>query len=319
MSRSLLENAIDSIQLGIEDYQANNPKRAISAARNYFAGVLLLAKAALVAAAPDADPDILLSSQIDPVPDGHGGAAFRGSSSRTIDFNGVGRRLRAFGVAVDMKSLDALQAIRNDIEHSKNPHSATAVREAIASSFPVVRSLCDGVGGSPIDLLGSETWSAMLNAKFMYDAELAQAVATFASVKWPTAFTAQVPRVCPECGSALIAQVDAENTDFQSADLVCRACGEELQPEAVLEHSVEEMFDFDIHRHVHKGGEPLVHDCPECGVAAYLTTEEHVGCVWCGEELGECAVCHTELTPENVSWDNSSLCSYHADVLSRDD
>jgi hypothetical protein len=47
-ARGLFRNAVQSIQLGIEDYQANNSKRAVSAVRNFYAGVLLLAKEVLV-------------------------------------------------------------------------------------------------------------------------------------------------------------------------------------------------------------------------------------------------------------------------------
>ncbi len=51
----LFENAVLSIQLGVEDYQANDPKRALSAVRNFHAGILLLAKEVLVRAAPGAN------------------------------------------------------------------------------------------------------------------------------------------------------------------------------------------------------------------------------------------------------------------------
>jgi hypothetical protein len=45
-------DAIQSIQLWIEDYQHNDPKRALSAVRNFYAGTLLIAKEVLVRAAP---------------------------------------------------------------------------------------------------------------------------------------------------------------------------------------------------------------------------------------------------------------------------
>lgn len=60
---SLFGNAIQSVQLGISDYQANDPKRALSAVRNFYAGALLLAKEVLVRAAPNADPKEVLSAR----------------------------------------------------------------------------------------------------------------------------------------------------------------------------------------------------------------------------------------------------------------
>ena len=53
----LFDNAIQSIQLGVEDYQNDDPKRAVSAVRNFYAGVLLLAKEVLVRRVPKASPE----------------------------------------------------------------------------------------------------------------------------------------------------------------------------------------------------------------------------------------------------------------------
>jgi hypothetical protein len=41
---SILQNAIDSIQIGIEDYENGDDRRSISAVRNIAAGTLLLYK-----------------------------------------------------------------------------------------------------------------------------------------------------------------------------------------------------------------------------------------------------------------------------------
>ena len=81
----LLENAISSIQLGIEDYQSNDPRRPISAVRNFYAGVLLLGKQCLVSAAPNADPMEVLASKFIPVPDGDGGVVHEPKGYQTID------------------------------------------------------------------------------------------------------------------------------------------------------------------------------------------------------------------------------------------
>lgn len=49
----IIENAITSIKLGIEDFQTGDDDRMLSAARNYYAGLLLLAKECLVNTVPD--------------------------------------------------------------------------------------------------------------------------------------------------------------------------------------------------------------------------------------------------------------------------
>ena len=73
---TLFENAVQSLQIGIEDYQSNDPRRPLSAVRNFYAGVLLLAKEVLIRAAPNADPSDVLSTRYKPVPDGSGGVEF---------------------------------------------------------------------------------------------------------------------------------------------------------------------------------------------------------------------------------------------------
>ncbi|MDA9442733.1 hypothetical protein XH98_27255 [Bradyrhizobium sp. CCBAU 51745] len=73
---TLFDNAIQSIQLGIEDYEHNDAKRALSAVRNFYAGTLLLAKEILVRAAPKADVKDVLGTKFVPVPDGKGGVTF---------------------------------------------------------------------------------------------------------------------------------------------------------------------------------------------------------------------------------------------------
>ena len=44
---SILQNAIDSIIIGVEDYDNSDKKRLLSATRNIYAGVLLLLKSKL--------------------------------------------------------------------------------------------------------------------------------------------------------------------------------------------------------------------------------------------------------------------------------
>ena len=93
----LFLNAIKSLQLGLEDYQANDPKRSLSAVRNFYAGTLLMAKAALVKQVLEADPALVLAASYKPKPDGMGGLVLV-PSERTIDFNEIGQRFKSFGL-----------------------------------------------------------------------------------------------------------------------------------------------------------------------------------------------------------------------------
>ena len=39
---SIIQNAIDSIQIGVEDFESDDDRRSVSAVRNIAAGILLL-------------------------------------------------------------------------------------------------------------------------------------------------------------------------------------------------------------------------------------------------------------------------------------
>jgi len=150
---NLFDNAIQSIQIGIEDFEANDPKRALSAVRNFYAGAILLGKEALARAVPkDAFEDVL-AERHKAVPDGKGGVRFL-ASAKTIDFNEIAGRFSAFGLKIDRSSLAELNRVRNDVEHLYTQVSHDKAREAIAKAFPVVIDLFRQIGEEPHDHLG---------------------------------------------------------------------------------------------------------------------------------------------------------------------
>ena len=62
---SLFENALYSIQIGVEDFGSDDNRRIVSAVRNVHAGVLLLCKEKLRRLSSDGE--VLLKQRIDPV------------------------------------------------------------------------------------------------------------------------------------------------------------------------------------------------------------------------------------------------------------
>lgn len=59
---SILQNAIDSIALGIEDYNSSDSRRLISCTRNLFAGILLLFKHKLAILSPPGSDEVLIKN-----------------------------------------------------------------------------------------------------------------------------------------------------------------------------------------------------------------------------------------------------------------
>jgi hypothetical protein len=315
---TLFDNAVQSLQLGIEDYQANDPRRALSAVRNFYAGVLLLAKEVLVRQVPEADPDEVLGARYKPIPDGDGGVRYEPASHQTIDFATLGARFSDFGLRIDRAALNDLNRIRNAIEHYCTEESRETVREAIAKAFPVVVDLFVQAEEAPHEVLG-DAWQIMLEVRAVYEAELAKCRATFDRIDWSSSALAESPFNCPDCNSDLVAQLDPGNTDIQSADCECRSCRSKIDAEKAVERALQLHFEWDSYVAAKDGGDDPLETCPECGVEAYVLDGEEVGCAWCGCVLGECGLCSTGLTPLNVSYDDSSMCSYCDHLMHKDD
>lgn len=316
---NLYANAVQSIQIGIEDYQSPDQKRSLSAVRNLYAGILLLAKEVLVRTVPDIEPKKILSRRYKPVLSADNEVEYVEDSPQTIDFGTLGRRFEDFGLSIDQKALGDLNKIRNDIEHYYTNQSHTAVRMAIAKALPVVAELFRMANEEPRDALGN-AWDVMLEVKTVYEQELRSCKASFQAIEWASPTLEDAPKVCPTCASELIAQVDPDNSDRQSIKARCRACGFEFDGEALVVSALDSRFSAEDHVAIKDGGSPSVYNCPECGVEAYLMIDGETGCAWCEYVLeGECARCSETLTPDNVSFDNSDFCSYCDHVMSKDD
>ena len=57
---SMMKNAVDSIWIGMEDFHDDDPRRAVSAIRNFYAGILLLFKCKLQELSPEGESPRIL-------------------------------------------------------------------------------------------------------------------------------------------------------------------------------------------------------------------------------------------------------------------
>ena len=314
----LLENAVQSIHLGVEDYQANDPRRALSAVRNFHAGLLLLAKDILVRAVPNADESEAIAARYKPVPDGCGGVKYKPASEQTIDLVMIGSRFKDFGLSIDHAALKELGRLRNDIKHrySKEPHET--VRHAIAKAFPVAAQLFRLTGEEPRNLLG-EAWETMLEVRTVYEQELNACRATFDRVKWRSRNLEEPRFVCPQCQAHLVAQDNPENQEQEGAEAHCRSCGIAIGADVLVESAVATRMEWESYVAMIDGGDSPLQDCPDCGLSTYVLNEEEIGCVWCGCTLHKCARCMTGLMPDNVDPNNHNLCNYCGHLMTKDD
>ena len=314
----LFENAVASIRMGVEDYSRNEVDRSISAVRNFYAGVLLLAKEVLVRQTKDEKLEAVLGARYKPVPDENGDIAYVQDGVQTIDFNTIAKRFKDFKLTLDASALIDLNRIRNEIEHKFTDQPAEAVQEAIAKAFPVAVDLFRLADEDPNEHLG-EHWEKMIETRQLYEAELARCHATTANVNWHTGTIAEAGLRCTECGSHLVEQLDPENVEQDSLQLRCAACTSTLSVEPVVIEAVEEALGGEAFVRAKDSGEDgPIYDCPECACHTFIDFELTCANCGCKYEASACGACGSPLSMDEVlHGDESDLCSYCSHKLDK--
>ncbi len=320
----LFENAISSIRMGIEDFGQQDADRDVSAVRNFYAGVLLLVKEALIRAAPEADPLLVIGSKMKPVPDGAGGIAMKQVGHGTVDFQQISERAKDFGISLDSSALKTLNGIRNDMEHHYTAQTSNAIRAAIAKGFPVVASLLRQMNETPVDLLG-DVWGKMLQTKELYDQQLSEARATLKGVRWFSASINETSFKCTECQSELVEQVDSDNYEQEIIKLRCKTCGEENEIEEAVEQAVDRLYGADSYIRAKETGEAgPIYTCPSCQYETLIESEG--ACASCGDKVNytdECIRCGEGIPFQDfldgIDGGLCSYCSYIKDKMMNED
>lgn len=298
---TILENAASSIALGIEDIQSDDPKRALSAIRNFYAGVLLLGKACLLSRAENADPAIVLAAKHKLVPDGSGNVRFEAKGASTIDVHDLEQRFKDFELKwpkEDAKAaFAALRSTRNAVEHSSHSHTHATIKQTVGACYPIVADFLDILGESPADHLGA-SWTFMAEQEQLYSKLVAECLASLSELPWANYLTSDDPAACPACGLGLLKQSEPENTAPQKIDALCHGCGATYGTEDFVELLVHNIFYADAYIAMTQGGEPAWVECSKCQRDTFVLAIEDPACFLCGyEPKEECQVCGQLLTP----------------------
>lgn len=317
----IFANAVDSIKMGIEDYTQETPARALSAVRNFYAGVLLLGKEVLIRAAPLANADEIIGAKYAPAPDGSGGVVHVIDGYQTIDFNTLGKRFKDFGIPINTKDLQELNGLRNAIEHRFTDKPAEAVREAIARAFPITVAMFQQADEHPAEVLG-EAWPKMLEVRTLYEAELARCRETLSAIDWVSSTVASQHLHCEECGSELIEQRDSANAEQEAMALVCRSCGAEPDWDDAIADAVDRALSGEAYARYKDSFESgPIFECPACERASYIDFED--ACAVCGETFdyeASCMRCASMIPLEDaLAGFDEGLCSYCTHVMNKDD
>lgn len=297
---SMLANAVASIRLGVEDFQAaeDDDARALSAIRNLTAGLLLLFKVKLQDLSPPDSNEALLKQHVTPGLDPHGNPIWIGNGSKTVDVHSVIQRLKALGVdGVEWARLEALTRLRNDVEHYFSPHPASVLLEAMEASFHLIHQFAPKhLGKNPLQLLGSDLWAFLIKQNEFYTHELHVCHEASRAISWPLPILAESARAlrCFRCRSELIKPQDPlaqpPETSFE-----CTGCGIVSTYKEIVESMLATRYYQDLYLTATQGGEPPLERCSRCQHRTYIVDDAfcaicqkdspELGCVQCGGAL----------------------------------
>jgi hypothetical protein len=239
---SLLNNAIESIQVGVEDYLMDDNRRYRSAVRNIFAGILLLYKEKLNRLSPPCTEEALIKNKIKFIYTDEGNVTFVGDGKNTVGVHEIKERFKSLNIKVDWNKFDKLNDLRNNIEHYYTNESSDAVLEVVATSFTLIQDfISEHLGEESHGLLGDECWQTLLDRSEVLQTEQIICIESFKKIGFLDRenFRDFVNDIeCLSCSSQLIKVADGFEI-FPS--LICRACGDKFDFEELLSDNV----DFD--------------------------------------------------------------------------
>jgi ribosomal protein L37AE/L43A len=310
----IYKNALDAIQVGVEDFKDGSPRRLGSAVRSLAAGLLLLCKEKLRRLSPD--DEILIWKNIKPVPGDGGQVVLEHVGNATLDVQGIEKRFQDFGIQCETKLLQDIAKVRNAVEHHY-VEDVAQVRTAFTKGLHfMIQFMPEHLGVSPHEVLGSETWTALVEQKEIEDELLKVCRQSYAQMTWIAPLDEIFQKMgCPECASPLYRQVDPENKAPYKAIWRCDACGHADDAEGWVGDVMNEYYWGEAFLAAKDGADPPTSVCPECGLDAYV--HEVFQCIFCGFEFegGECLVCGEYLGLEDYG---GNLCSYHRYVADKE-
>ncbi len=308
---SILQNAIQAMECGIEDYGTGTDSRLKSAIRNVHAGVLLLFKQKLSQLSPQGSDEALLKQKVMPEIAGST-IVWHGKGKKTVDVQSIRERFDSLDVSVDWQAFDAINRIRNEIEHYYTTANNKAIQEAIAKSFAIASEfLTTQLQVDPKSQFSQRTWDVFIDVKDVYQKEKANCVQSQTNIDTESDYVRENADAmsCDACGSDLIF-VDGHSR------AQCRSCSKRWDRDNLIVSIVREASWYENHMSAKDGGEPITTDCPECCESAFIV--EEMRCAVCGEtQQDECDRCGTEIPIEEL--DGSGLCGYCSHMMSKDD
>lgn len=314
---SILNNAVDSIAIGLEDYSSPDDRRVISCTRNIFAGILLLFKHKLSLLSEPGSDEALIKQRVLPVIYYETNLTWKGQGKKTVDVQNIKERFDSLNIDVDWKRIKKINDFRNDIEHYYSSLSHESIRSLISDSFLIINDFIHKhLNDDPKELLGCNAWAVLIEVNEVYEKEKSECAAALEKLDYYSneILSAFEEFSCGECGSGLIAPTSNEG-DAVESNFICKSCDNSLPYESIINDVIAGYYQHDEYRAHKDGGDTPITDCPECcGIYLY---EEGV-CSSCGHTAEHtCKRCSSTIIPEELY--TEPFCGYCAHVMSKDD
>lgn len=309
---TILRNAVQSIQVGVEDYLSRDTRRLLSATRNITSGIVLLFKEKLRRLSPPDSAEVLIKQKIEPVIGNAGQVVFRGSGRKTVDVQQIRDRFSALKVSVDWKHFDALAALRNDIEHYFTEQNSASARELLSGAFLLLRDFITAeLREEPVALLGNATWGALLNVNAVYEKELSECRQQISRIGWQSETLSQMSAYirCPRCASELIRPAEALQF-FPRITFVCSACGATTRYEQIAQAALDGYFEAVEGISAYEDPDAMALGvCFSCEKETYLDREDFCGRCGLSRPHKNCSVCGDKLRFYEQAFEG--LCEEH--------
>lgn len=241
----LLEHAITSIRLGIDDFETKEDDRVFSSIRNLYAGLLLLFKEKLLRLSPADSEGVLIKVDLEPVIQRRK-ITFRGKGQKTVDFAQIESRFKSLGVQVDWSRVRAIQQKRNSIEHYYTTDRREAIRDVVSNTFVVIRDFIKNeLEGNPRELLGSRYWNVLLKTSEVYESQRQISLEALHKIDWTLSkITSPLSEIrCPQCSSPLLEPAESIESDLTLQYFGCMACGQVTAYPAIEEVALRDSRD----------------------------------------------------------------------------
>ncbi|CAI3932010.1 unnamed protein product [Commensalibacter communis] len=302
----LKENAILSIQLGIEDFEISQkeereggqPARALSAVRNLFSGVLLLFKYRIALSVPkdkqEQREQLIYNPprEILPYLGDDGNVEWRPTGkfkTTTIDVSHIKSRFETLNIHTDWKVIEKLQQCRNHLEHLHPSNTLGEMADFVAELFPILHDFIqDELEEDPRELL-QNSWEILLEQHDFFEDTRRKCMKRWKDLHVPERMWVFLKQSgCARYGSVLLTPLQEfidRGYDIQgSLDTLqykCHACGEEGFITALLYEQLlyEQLEILDSQRAKDQAIPIELKRCLECNRLTF--PNEKGDCIWC--------------------------------------